>query len=318
MCVKSSKTENSFYGQRPAVCVIIPCYNAETTIARTLNSVIAQSYPNIEIILSDDGSSDKSIEVAEKFGDRIKIISSTNQGACHARNLGLKATSAEYVLFLDADDEIQGDYFSEGVRVAENGSADLVFSPVIYRTAEKIIGVRDIPVMEMDCHDLFENWLLGTSINPSGLLWRRSFIDDIGRWNENVLIQQDGELMLRALLHEPVILQNLRGYGIYYVHNPQSLSGEKSRKKIENYVENIENFLNEIKGTSFSTRLAGFEDALYGSAKLAFRAGWKDLGVDALTLLRTIGPIRHKGSLSHRVASSILGLELKMRLFKGR
>lgn len=88
----------------PKVSVIIPNYNYAKYIAKTIDSVLAQTYENIEIIVVDDGSKDKSIEVLKKYGEKITIIEQKNQGVSLARNNGAEKSTGEYIAFLDADD----------------------------------------------------------------------------------------------------------------------------------------------------------------------------------------------------------------------
>ncbi|WP_088242223.1 glycosyltransferase family 2 protein [Calothrix rhizosoleniae] len=88
------------------VSVIIPVYQAEKYIKLTLKSVFLQTYQNFEIIVIDDGSTDKSVEICENFQDkRIHIIKQANRGVCAARNVGISHATGEYLAFLDADDQ---------------------------------------------------------------------------------------------------------------------------------------------------------------------------------------------------------------------
>lgn len=87
------------------VSVIIPVYNVEKYVAATIQSVLSQTYENFEILIVDDGSPDKSIEVCKLFKDsRIKIIHQLNRGLAGARNTGIRHASGDYLAFLDADD----------------------------------------------------------------------------------------------------------------------------------------------------------------------------------------------------------------------
>lgn len=89
------------------VSVIIPCYNSEIFIADAIESCLIQTYPELEIIVVDDGSTDNTIFILRKFAEFISIIRQSNYGACAARNRGLAAAKGEYVKFLDADDILQ-------------------------------------------------------------------------------------------------------------------------------------------------------------------------------------------------------------------
>ena len=89
------------------ISIIIPVYNAELYLSESLNSVANQSYRNWELIAINDGSTDKSLDILNqehKKDSRIKIISISNSGVSHARNVGLSAANGDYILFLDADD----------------------------------------------------------------------------------------------------------------------------------------------------------------------------------------------------------------------
>lgn len=92
------------------VSVIIPAYNVEKFIARCLESVLNQTYSNIEIIIVNDGSTDKTVEIIQRFSnshENINLISTTNNGVSSARNTGILAAKGEYLFFLDSDDRIK-------------------------------------------------------------------------------------------------------------------------------------------------------------------------------------------------------------------
>ena len=88
----------------PLVSVIIPAYNSAAYIARAINSALAQDYPNTEIIIVDDGSTDGTRNIVSEFPNVI-CIAQKNSGPAAARNAGIRASSGEFVAFLDADDE---------------------------------------------------------------------------------------------------------------------------------------------------------------------------------------------------------------------
>ncbi len=87
------------------VSVIIPTYNRARTIERAVNSVLAQTWKEVEVIVVDDGSTDQTSEVLKVYGDKIRVIHQQNGGASAARNTGIKAATGEIISFLDSDDE---------------------------------------------------------------------------------------------------------------------------------------------------------------------------------------------------------------------
>ena len=89
---------------KPEVSVIIPTYNRANLISETVNSVLAQTYHNFEVIVVDDGSTDNTLSVLSGYGNQIRVIRQENQGAGAARNTGIREATGEFVAFLDSDD----------------------------------------------------------------------------------------------------------------------------------------------------------------------------------------------------------------------
>lgn len=111
------------------VSVIIPAYNMEKRIGICLDSILKQRYENLEVIIIDDGSTDKTKEICEEYAcqdKRIKVISRSNGGVAEATNTGLNQMSGDYVLFVDSDDYIESDTIYEMVKQMESSKADIV------------------------------------------------------------------------------------------------------------------------------------------------------------------------------------------------
>ena len=112
------------------VSIIIPVYNAENFVENSINSVLCQTYSNIEIIIVNDGSTDKSQEICTKLLQKDKRNSNwfnkTNEGAGKARFVGIQKSRGKYICFLDADDIMETCFVEKMVAALENNSADLV------------------------------------------------------------------------------------------------------------------------------------------------------------------------------------------------
>ena len=115
--------------QKIKVSIIVPIYNAEKTLIRCLESLVEQTYKNIEILLINDGSTDKSEKICINYSrlyPSILLINQNNAGPATARNTGLELATGEYVYFVDADDYIECDAIEQMVLVAEKNNAEMV------------------------------------------------------------------------------------------------------------------------------------------------------------------------------------------------
>ena len=100
--------------EQPLVSVPVITYNSSKTVLETLESIKAQTYQNIEIVLVDDGSQDNSGKLCDKWRNtdsRIKVLHKENDGQAHARNDGIAASNGKYLMFIDPDDEIKINYY---------------------------------------------------------------------------------------------------------------------------------------------------------------------------------------------------------------
>jgi len=116
------------------ISIIIPVYNVQEYLEKCLLSVMKQKYKNFEVIIIDDGSSDNSQSIYRKFlniDSRIIVRRQKNQGISDARNAGIKASTGDYIFFLDADDWIEPDYINNCVKVLEYSNTDLLITPYI-------------------------------------------------------------------------------------------------------------------------------------------------------------------------------------------
>ena len=111
------------------VSIIIPVYNVEKYVSECVNSVLSQDYKNIEIVIINDGSTDNSLEICKRIADsdsRVKVYTKKNGGLSDARNVGIKLSKGEYLLFLDSDDYISRNCVSIMLNAALKSNADIV------------------------------------------------------------------------------------------------------------------------------------------------------------------------------------------------
>jgi len=190
----------------PLVSVIIPLYNSEQYIAETIESVLNQTYKNVEIIVIDDGSLDKSLEVVYKYKSKgIKIYSEPNRGASAARNMGIQYASGNFIQFLDADDILHPDKIKNQVCILINEDSNtLVFCKWIrfFQSADNSQYKRQ--EIDKDYSSPFrllkDMWNGKGMVQPGAWIASKELLMKAGEWNENLSLNDDGEYFSRVIL----------------------------------------------------------------------------------------------------------------------
>lgn len=142
-------------GKTPAISIIIPCYNAENDIRKGLDSVVNQSFKNIEVVLVNDGSKDSTGDIIKSYArndDRLVIIEKPNGGVSAARNTGIEKATGKYMMFIDSDDWIDAQTCEVAVEEIEKHNADVVMWSYIRefknKSLEKIIYDEERVIFE--------------------------------------------------------------------------------------------------------------------------------------------------------------------------
>ncbi len=120
---------------KPAISVIVPIYNIEKYIRRALDSILAQTFSNFELLLIDDGSTDSCKEICDEYGNKhqhIRVFHKENGGLSSARNYGLERALGEYTIFFDPDDWVEPQCLEELYSIAEKTKADVVMCAIYY------------------------------------------------------------------------------------------------------------------------------------------------------------------------------------------
>lgn len=172
---------NSLSIDQPLVSVIIPVYNVERYIKRCLDSVSAQSYQNLEIIVVDDGTPDAAGQIADecaKADPRIKVIHKANEGVSVARNVGLDHASGEYVVFVDSDDCAAPDYVEYLLSLIQNTNSDIGISLNYYNYLHtQQIEDDSFEILTKE-QALVGIYLFRMSVAVWNKIYKRSFIED--------------------------------------------------------------------------------------------------------------------------------------------
>lgn len=182
------------------VSILIPCYNARQWVSEAIDSALAQTWPNVEVIVVDDGSTDGSFEVIQSYGDRIRYETGPNRGGNQTRNRLLELARGEWVQYLDADDYLLPDKIERQMEfLREWSDIDVLIGPAILEHHEAS-GIRREILQIPQPHDywsLLASWHLPQTGAP---LWRKTAIVDVGGWDPKQPCCQEHELYLRLLM----------------------------------------------------------------------------------------------------------------------
>ena len=223
----------------PLVSILIPAYNSEATIADTLRSAIAQTWQRKEIILIDDGSHDRTFEIARQFASgSVRVETQKNQGSSSARNRALQLSQGDYIQWLDHDDLLKADKIERQLRTtAKIEDRNLLLSsswaPFYYRTrtAEFVRSslCESLTPVEWLLRKMSENLHMQTST----WLVSRELTDAAGPWDTRLLSDDDGEYFCRVLIASKGTCF-VPGTGVFWrMSGPRRLSfiGSSSEKR---------------------------------------------------------------------------------------
>jgi glycosyltransferase involved in cell wall biosynthesis len=194
----------------PLVSAIIPTYNRAGVVGEAIDSVVGQSYPNLEVIVVDDGSSDDTLSRLQHFSGRIRIVRQPNSGPAAARNRGISVARGELIAFLDSDDLWLPTKIERQVRLLQHVGDEV---PCCVCNIRMCWSDRERTSFDISC--LFSSMGEGLWLNPDevlatrfllfnqGVMIRRSVLDKIGPFDETLWYLEDHELSLRLSLEGP-------------------------------------------------------------------------------------------------------------------
>jgi glycosyltransferase involved in cell wall biosynthesis len=196
--------------QTPLVSVVIPTYNREGTVCEAIDSVVGQTYGNVEIIVIDDGSTDETPAALRRYGNRIKAIFQKNAGPSAARNAGISLSSGDFVAFLDSDDLWMPQKLERQIALLHRAG-----DSVPCCLASIMMAWKDRQVSSFENAGLNPKLEEGLWLNPDevllrtsvlfnqGVLVRRSTLCELGGFDRSLRILEDFDLALRLSLKGP-------------------------------------------------------------------------------------------------------------------
>jgi glycosyltransferase involved in cell wall biosynthesis len=302
--------------------VVTPCYNASATLAETIASVAGQRYPAIEHIVVDDASTDGSWQVIEAHRDRvIGLHLSENGGGARARNRGAALARGEYLVFLDADDLMGPEAVGELVAAVRDHPGTIGYCG--WLRWRQVRGQwqavpTEIPMPD-PAGDPLRGWLQNVWVPPCAVLWRRDSYERSGGWDERLTLNDDGELMMRALARGARLLRANGGESYYRDHHGTRLTVSNdvtSERKFQSRVRSYRYVMDELVRQN---RLEEYAPPLgvmfHQLAEFAFREGYPLSAYECLAMgNHLVGPRAVSRTWLGRRLTGILGLERKERV----
>lgn len=222
--------------KKPILSVIVPIYNRQKYLEDCIESILNQTFRDFELILVNDGSTDDSGMICEKYAltdSRIKIIHKKNGGVASARNAGLDVAKGEYLSFIDSDDKISLDLYEKNISILLNDkSIDFVKFPLYYMVGDKII--KDIQYNSSHINNVKEALLFWTSKGSGvrGYVWENIYKASIFRelrFREGMIYE---DCYIQGFILEQIKHIYLSNYGkYYYIQHPDSLIRSKETLK---------------------------------------------------------------------------------------
>ena len=234
------------------ISIIVPIYNTEKYLERCLQSILNQSYRNIEIILVNDGSDDNSLAICNKYKDkekRIIVIDKKHTGVADTRNIGLKKSSGNYIGFVDSDDYIDIDMFKKLIVGAEKYKCDISMCDLIetYNTNDEIKPYK-LEYIQMDKRQALEQLLYDKNIGNYVMvkLFKRELFDGIqfpvGKLYEDISTTYKLFCKANNILYIPNPMY-------HYFQRSDSIVNNITRESIQHYIRAVFERYYDLKNT---------------------------------------------------------------------
>ena len=232
------------------VSIIVPIYKVEKYLEKCIDSILNQTYKNLEIILVDDGSPDKCPKICDDYAkkdERIKVIHKKNGGLSDARNFGINIATGDYISFIDSDDFISNDYVEYLLNLIVKYDADMsVILPLKFKEESKIkINQKNAKIKVYSAYKALEVMLYQKEFDNAawGKLYSRKIIKGI-EFPKGKLYEDIGTTYKYILKSNKVVYSNAIKY--FYLQRNDSIMGSDFKSKELDYIYQAENLLQDI------------------------------------------------------------------------
>lgn len=251
----------------PCISVVVPVYNVEKYLSKTLDSIINQTYQNLEIILVNDGSVDGSGKICDEYAyidSRIKVIHKENGGVSRARNEGLRVSTGDYIGFVDSDDMISPDMYENLYQDLINSNADIsVCNQTRVFGDERKLDREGVDSGCMSRDEAICNMLLGKKFQggPCNKLFKASLIKDI-EFDTDIFVGEDLLFVTKAMLESERVYFNSESFYDYIIREGSACKSYFSEKHYTDHISRtrildcmLEDGSNELIEAAYSSML---------------------------------------------------------------
>ena len=227
----------------PKVSVVIPVYNRANLVQEAIESVLAQTYNDLEIVVIDDGSTDDSLAVLQSFGGKIRTLSQANSGKGLARNAGIRSSAGVYIAFLDSDDVWESSKLEKQISILESSSSNWAYTDA-YKFKEHRKNVVGFVSEKSDQNkgNVAAALLIKDFIVTSSVIVHRDVFSDVGVFTDAPKAQ-DWDLWLRIAASYPIeyVDEPLVGYRL---HPHMNTATHKPLDALNYHLQVIDNAIN--------------------------------------------------------------------------
>ena len=312
----------------PLVSILIPVYNAQEYIEETIESLIEQTYSNIEIILVDDGSIDSSLKILREFEKNykhIRVYSQKNSGASVARNSAFEKSTGMYIQYFDADDIMHKDKILFQIEALKHHS----FNSKVVATGKWTKFYQDIEtsvMQEQNIDKSYEDILLYFKeswenreyvIGQSWLIHRNLHVN-VGQWKKELTLDDDGDFFARVAYGSKEIVFVKDSIVYWRQDNPESISKDPSSSAMQSRLDVFDVYLNIVEENA---NYKGLKEALaikYSDHLLHTYFKYPDIASEVINRIRRLGflkPIYPK-SPKLTILITILGVSVAFNLLR--
>lgn len=225
---------------KPLISVVVPVYNAEKYLVKCLDSIINQTYKNIEIVLVNDGSTDESLKIInsykKKYKNKIVVIDKKNEGQGIARNEGIKISKGEYLTFIDSDDYVDKNMLFDMLDMAINLNADIVYTNSMYEDINNNVIEKK---SELNT-DVVKNYIL-TQSGPCSKLVKKNLIVENNLYFPKLRAYEDIAIVPVWALYTKKIAMLNKSYYFYLIHNGSTMKQINFNEKMYDITDAINN-----------------------------------------------------------------------------